>query len=148
MRSLSNLNVRPLIAVACLSLASCGEDVLGPLNNTVFVLRTVDGQNLPATVAGKFGGLAWIVTADTIWFESGSKWRRRSVQHREPGVGGDPLDREEDGSVSFREGFLFLDFDCPDGDCITPDRVVANATRLEMDDTHLHDGRRLVFERR
>lgn len=141
-----NVRPRPLIAVACLFIASCGEDVLGPLNNTVFVLRTVDGQNLPATVVHEMGGLAWVVTADTIWFESGSKWRRHSVQHREEGVGGDPLDVETDGTVTIQDGVLWLDFDCPDGDCIAPDRMTGDASGLEMDRTYLHDGSRMIFE--
>jgi hypothetical protein len=81
-------SVRSLFAVAAPTLASCSEDGLGSLNNTVYVLRPVDGASLPATVVDVFGGLAWVVTADTIWFESGTRWRRHSAQHREPGLVG------------------------------------------------------------
>jgi hypothetical protein len=68
--------------------------------------------------------LAWIVTADTIWLESGSRWRRHSVQHREAGVGGEPLDLEASG---------------------TPDGLVRTETGLEMGETYLHAGTNLVF---
>ena len=149
MRYLPTVKTMPLIATVCLSLASCGENVLGPLNDTVFVLRTVDGGNLPATVSHELGGLAWIVTADTIWLESGSKWRRHSFQRREDGVGGDPLDVETDGTVIRQGGVLILAFDCPDGGvCIAPDRIVADATRLEMEQTYKHSGKRLIFSPR
>jgi hypothetical protein len=137
--------VRPFIAAVLLSLASCGENVLGPLDDTVFVLQSIDGVPLPATVAPESGGLAWIVTADTIWLGSGSRWRRHNVQHREEGVGGEPFDAETDGSVRRQGGVLVLAFNCRGGDCIAPDRLVENATVLEMDNTYLHAGRKLVF---
>lgn len=139
---------RFLIAAALVALPACRENILGPLNNTAFVLRTVDGQDLPVSVSYGPGDLAWVVTADTIWFESGSKWRRHTVQHREEGVGGDPLDRETEGSVVRQDGLLILDFECDDGgDCIAPDRLVENATSLEMEHTYRHAGQNLIFER-
>ncbi len=142
------MNVRPLVVLALLTLAACSEDVLGPLTNTVHVLRSVDGASLPATVAGEFGGLAWVVTADTIWFESGSKWRRRSLQQREPGVGGEPLDIAVSGTVVRRpDGVIILALECKDSDCIVPDRFVETETGLEMAETYLHDGTKLIFER-
>jgi hypothetical protein len=135
-----------LFAFVFLMLASCSEDVLGPLNNTVHVLRSVDGGGLPATVVDEFGGLAWVVTADTIWFESGSRWRRHSVQHREPGVGGEPLDLEASGTVVRRaDGSFVLSFECHDTDCIAPDGLVQTDTGLEMGGTYLHAGTNLVF---
>jgi hypothetical protein len=140
------MSMKPLFAFVYLILASCGQDVLGPLNNTVHVLRSVDGASLPATVVGEFGGLAWVVTADTIWFESGSRWRRHSVQQREPGVGGEPLDLETSGTVVRREdGSLILAFDCDDTDCLAPDGLVQSETGLEMGGTYLHAGTNLVF---
>jgi hypothetical protein len=138
--------MRPLLAFVLLTSASCGEDVLGPLNNTLHVLHTVDGGNLPATVVDGFGGLAWVVTADTIWFESGSRWRRHSVQHREPGVGGEPLDLEASGTVVRQpDGSLILAFECDDTDCLAPDRLVQNETGLEIGVTYLHAGTNLAF---
>ena len=140
------MSMRSLFAFVFLMLASCSEDVLGPLNNTVHVLRSVDGASLPATVVDEFGGLAWVVTADTIWLESGSRWRRHSVQHREAGVGGDPLDLEAGGTVVRRQdGLLILTFECDDTDCIAPDELVQNETGLEMGGTYLHAGTKLVF---
>jgi hypothetical protein len=140
------MSVRHLFAVAVLTFASCSEDVLGPLNNTVYVLRSVDGGSLPANVVDTLGGLAWVVTADTIWFESGSRWRRHSVQHREPGVGGEPLDVEASGTVVRQpDGLLILAFECDDTDCIAPDRLVQTETGLEMGGTYLHAGTNLVF---
>jgi hypothetical protein len=140
------MSVRPLFAVVFLTLTSCSEDVLGPLNNTVYVLHSVDGGSLPATVVDEFGGLAWVVTADTIWFESGSRWRRHSAQHREAGVGGDPLDVEASGTVVRRQdGLLILAFECNDTDCLAPDGLVQTETGLEMGGTYLHAGTNLVF---
>jgi hypothetical protein len=136
-----------LTILMVLSLASCADNVLGPLDNTVYVLRTIDGQSLPATVVDDFGGLAWVVTADTIRFDSGSRWRRHSVQHREEGVGGDPLDFEASGTVIRQpNGVLILNFECKDTDCTAPDRLIQNDTDLEMDETYLHGGTKLVFE--
>jgi hypothetical protein len=142
------MSLRPVLAVfLLLALTSCRENVLGPLDNTVYVLRSVDGASLPATVPGAFGGLAWVVTADTIWFESGSSWRRHSVQHREAGVGGEPVDFETSGTVVREpDGLLVLAFECPDGDCLAPDRLVQTETGLEMHGTYLHDGTRLLFQ--
>lgn len=139
-------NTRPWLAGGLLLLASCGENILGPLDGTTFVLRTIDGQPLPATAADAFGGLAWIVEADTVWLEGGSRWRRHSVQRREEGVGGDPLDIETGGRVTLRDGLFILDFACDDGDCIAPDRFVGSPLLLEMEQTYLHAGRNLVFE--
>lgn len=140
------MSMKPLFAFVFLILASCGQDVLGPLNSTVHVLRSVDGAGLPATVVDEFGGLAWVVTADTIWLESGSKWRRHSVQHREPGVGGEPLDVEAGGTVVRRaDGSLVLSFECQDTDCIAPDGLVQTDTGLAMGGTYLHAGANLVF---
>jgi hypothetical protein len=140
------MSVRPLFTLAFLFLASCGEDVLGPLNNTVHVLHTVDGESLPATVVDDLGGLAWVVSADTIWLESGSKWRRHSAQHREPGVGGEPLDLETSGTVVREEdGSLILAFECEDADCLAPDGLVQTETGLEIGGTYLHAGTNLVF---
>jgi hypothetical protein len=141
------MDMRPLLALVLLTLASCGEDILGPLNDTVYVLRSVDGEALPATVAGEPGGLAWVVTADTLWFESGSTWRRHSIQHREAGVGGEPLDVKTSGTaVRGEDGSLILSFDCHDTDCIAPDRLGQTETGLEMGETYLHGGTSLVFE--
>lgn len=147
MRHRHPLCVRFLLVTALLTLSACGEDILGPLNDTAFVLHTVDGETLPATVTDQLGGLAWVVTADTIWFESGSHWRRHSVQRREEGVGGDPLDVETDGRVARGEGgLLILDFECADtGDCIAPDRLVEGDGQLEMEQTYLHAGRTLIY---
>ena len=134
------------ITLVLLTVTSCGENILGPLNNKVFVLRTIDGASLPATVTSPLD-LAWVVRADTIWFEDGTKWRRRSVQEREPGVGGDPLDVVDQGTVIRQNGLLILDFECNDtGDCIGPDRLTEHETHLEMQQTFRHHGQRLVFE--
>lgn len=141
------MDMRCLLPFVLLTLASCGENVLGPLNDTVYVLRSVDGEDLPATVAGEPGGLAWVVTADTIWFDSGSKWRRHSIQHREAGVGGELLDVEIGGPVVRGEdGLLILSFECHDTDCIAPDRLGQTDTGLGMGETYLHGGTSLVFE--
>jgi hypothetical protein len=138
--------LRSWFAFVLLTLAGCTEDVLGPLNNTVYVLHSVDGGSLPATVADEFGGLAWVVTADTIWFESGSRWRRHSVQRREAGVGGEPLHVDVGGTVLRRpDGLLILAFECDDTDCIAPDGLVQTQAGLEMGRTYLHAGADLVF---
>ena len=137
--------VRPVALLALLTFTSCSDDLLGPLNDTVFVLESIDGEALPTSVVNEFGGLAWIVTADTIWFESGHKWRRHSFQRREEGVGGDPLDISTDGKIVRQNDLLILSFDCKNGECLTPDRVIHDATTLEMEITYLHDGRKLIF---
>jgi hypothetical protein len=68
------------------------------------------------------------------------------VQHREAGVGGEPLDVEASGPVVRGEdGLLILAFECNDTDCIAPDRLVQIDTSLEMGETYLHDGTALVF---
>jgi hypothetical protein len=134
-----------LLPTIVFGLAACGDGVLGPTNDTVFVLRTVDEDSLPANVSDG-GDLSWTVIADTIWFDSGSDWRRRSVHRRGPPTGETLIDIENDGVVIRRGGEIILDFECRDtGDCIVPDRLRPTGAQLEMERTFLHAGVRLRF---
>ena len=133
-----------LIPAMIFGVTACSDGVLGPLNDQVFVLQTVGEESLPAIV-DDLGG-PWTIIADTIWFHSGSDWRRRSVHRRGPTTGNDLWDYETDGSVIRRDGEIILSFDCPDtGDCIAPDRLVPDGALLEMARTFLHAGVRLRF---
>jgi hypothetical protein len=132
-----------LLPAILFGVTACGENVLGPLNDQVFALQTVDGQSLPAVVDGLDG--AWTILADTIWFHSGSKWRRHTVHQRGPSTGNDLWDSENEGSVVRFEGDVVLSFDCEDGSCIAPDRLVVDGALLEMARTFLHPGTKLRF---
>ena len=133
-----------LVPAMIVGFAACGDGVLGPLNDEILVLRTVAEDSLPAIV-DDLGG-PWTIIADTIWFHSGSDWRRRSVHRRGPTTGNDLWDAENDGSVIRRDGEIILSFDCPDtADCIAPDRLVIDGAVLEMERTFLHAGMRLRF---
>lgn len=129
-----------------LSFASCGGTVLGPLDDTVFVLRTIDGDSLPVVTSQELVDRAWIVVADTIWFEAGSKWRRHWIQRRGEGVDGAPLDVVESGHVERRGGQLTLWTDCFEA-CRDEDVLVASGTNLVMEHTIKHGGRNMIYER-
>ena len=133
-----------LIPAMIFGVTACGDGVIDPLNGQVFVLQTVGEDSLPAIV-DDFDG-PWTIIADTIWFHSGSDWRRRSVHRRGPTTANDLWDAENDGSVIRRDGEIILSFDCPDtADCIAPDRLVIDGAVLEMERTFLHAGMKLRF---
>ena len=133
-----------LILAMIFGFAACGDGVLGPLNDQVFVLQTIGEDSLPAIV-DDLGG-PWTIIADTIWFHSGSDWRRRQVHRRGLSTGNDLVEWETDGFVVRLDGEIILAFDCPDtADCIDPDRLVPDGALLEMARTFLHAGVRLRF---
>lgn len=135
-----------LIAMLLLLFSSCGGNILGPLNDTVFVLRTIDGDSLPAVTFQELVDRAWVVVADTIWFESGSRWRRHWVQRREEGVDGAPRDVVENGYVERQNGELILWSRCFEA-CRDTDVFKEGGTDLVMDHTLKHGGRNMIFKR-
>ena len=133
-----------LIPAMIFGVTACGDGVIDPLNGQVFVLQTVGEDSLPAIV-DDFDG-PWTIIADTIWFHSGSDWRRRQVHRRGLSTGNDLVEWETDGFVVRLDGEIILAFDCPDtADCIDPDRLVPDGALLEMARTRLHAGVRLRF---
>ena len=97
---------RALIAAMTFGFTACGDGVLGPLNDEIFVLRTVAEDSLPAIV-DDLGG-PWTIIADTIWFHSGSDWRRRQVHRRGLSTGNDLVEWETDGFVIRYDGEIIL----------------------------------------
>lgn len=137
-----------LLALLAASTA-CTEDVLGPLDGSTFVLRSVRGAPVPITLDTTLAAgftQRWTVFADTIWLVS-NRWARHIV-YDERFSDGQVFRRDfEYGGIAQRfNGDLVLVFgkggQC---DCIAPDRVTQQGDELVMRETLFHGGTELIF---
>ena len=119
--------VRPAIPVlAALVAVACGNSLLQPGENAVYVLESANGRDLPATlVVSQFGTISLL--ADTVIFRHDRFERVRWLRTEEQGGLGVAIRREESkGRVVAADGVSTLVDDvCFDPEslalCVAPD---------------------------